>query len=171
MAYLLIYTSDQVLSYGLSLVGFDSIRQSRQKKATNIEDFKAHYGVHPFVIASIWEQLQKTPVANARIYPTPRWVTNGMVTLKNFLHTFHFLKRYQTESERKGVTGHCKTTLRVWCWFFVEKIRALEVIKVRRAVLLWSVAVFCRRHCCSSAYTSFFFVLLLFSTDCLADRP
>jgi len=130
MVLLRIFTSDQVLALGLQLVGFDEERQARVKKETNIEDFVAHYGVHPFVIATIWEELQTTNVKEARIYPTASWVTNGMVTMKNFLHTFHFLKRYQTESERKGVTGYCKTTLRRWTWFFVKKLRALEVVKI-----------------------------------------
>lgn len=69
MALLRIYTSDQVLSLGLQLVGFDEARQGRSKKETNIEDFKAHYGVHPFIIASVWEELQTTTVSGARIHP------------------------------------------------------------------------------------------------------
>jgi len=130
MVHLRIFTSDQVLVHGLQLVGFDETRQARVKKETNIEDFKAHYGVHPFVIATIWEELQTTTVQEARIYPTLSWVINGMVTMKNFLHMFHFLKRYQTESEQKGVTGYCQTTLQRWTWFFVKKLRALEAIKI-----------------------------------------
>lgn len=125
-----LYTSDRVLSFGLELMGIDIARQQRVKRETNLEDFKAFYGVHPLVITRIWEDLQITPVQEARIYPTPQWISNGMVTLKNFLHAFHFLKRYQTESERKGTTGYCKTTLRNWCWHFIERIRAQKAVKI-----------------------------------------
>jgi len=145
MANIYIYTGNQVLQSGLEMVGFPLERQQRQKRASNIDDFEAHYGVHPVVIAQIWEDLQRTPIAAARLCASPPWASNGMVTMKNLLHSFHFLKRYQTESERKGTTGYSKPTLRTWCWFFVKRIQALKAAKVSLLYAIVQVIFsFCR---------------------------
>lgn len=123
------------MSIGLGLMGFPPERQQRVKRSTNLADFQAFFGVHPLVVAKIWEDLQSTtvaltPTAPAQIQASPPWLKNGMVTIHNFLHAFHFLKRYPTETERKGTTGYCKVTLRLWCWYFVERIRALKTVKI-----------------------------------------
>ena len=56
---LLIYTADEVLSFGLTLFGFDEHRQRRQQRKSNVEDFKGHFGTQPVVIAQIWEDLRR----------------------------------------------------------------------------------------------------------------
>jgi len=145
MARVYIFTGNQVLQLGLEFVGFPLERQQRQKRSSNIDDFEAHYGVHPVIIAQIWEDLQRTLIAAARICASPPWVTNGMVSIKNMLHAFHFLKRYQTESERKGTTGYSKPTLRTWCWYFVEKIQALKAAKVSMFyAIMQAIFLFCK---------------------------
>lgn len=130
MAQLYIYTGDQVMRIGLEMMGFPLERQQRVQYKTRSKDFKAFFGVHPFIVARIWEDLQTTTIDEARINPSPAWAAFGMCTMKNFLHAFHFLKRYPTETERKGTTGHSAVTLRKWCWFFLEKIRALKETKI-----------------------------------------
>jgi len=132
MASLYIYSADQVMRIGLKLYGFDLERQNRVQYSTRLKNFKAFFGVHPLIIARLWEELQTTAVAEAQIVPTPPLARYGLCTIAMFLHTFHFLKRYPTEIEREGITGFCSVTLRKWCWFFVEKIRALKA-----ALIVW----------------------------------
>jgi hypothetical protein len=64
---ILIYTPDQVLRRGLSLAGMDVDRQEKQNRESCIGDFKAAYGIHPLVLAQIWEDLQTTTIPTARI--------------------------------------------------------------------------------------------------------
>ena len=127
---LLIYTADEVLSFGLTLVGFDEHRQRRQQRKSNVEDFKGHFGTQPVVVAQIWEDLQTTEIAAARINTA---APKEMVSLKTFLRSMHFLKRYPAETERKGSSGRRKKTVRKWCWYFLERVQALKKQKVRYA--------------------------------------
>ena len=123
MSLMYIYSGTQVLSIGLELMGITRGRQQRVQYSTNLHDFKAFFGVHPLVVARIWEDLQSTTINEARIYPTnPDYMPNGMCTIKNFLHTFNFLKTYRTETERKASTGFSTVTLRKWTWHFIEHI-------------------------------------------------
>jgi hypothetical protein len=46
----LIYTADEVLVCGLSLVGIGEYRQKRQRRTTNLADFIGHFGVAPIVL-------------------------------------------------------------------------------------------------------------------------
>jgi len=104
MVYIVCYSGDQVMAIGLDMMGFPPARQQRVKRSTQLDDFQAFFGVHPLVIARIWEDLQTTnvqltPTTTAQILASPPWLTYGMVTIRNFLHAFHFLKRYPTETE------------------------------------------------------------------------
>ena len=136
---LIIYTTDEVLCFGLELFGMDRRRQQRQQRETNIEDFKAQYGVSPVVYAQIWEDLQTTTLQLPQVNGAPPQsarinteMLKGNVNLETFLRSLHFMKCYPTEKQRKGPSGHCETTVRKWCWYFLERIQALKAVKVSR---------------------------------------
>jgi len=114
---------------GLRLVGMKRARIDRQKQAINVSDFKSHFGVHPVVLAQVWEDLQTEALIN---------VKKRSVHLKNFLRSVQFLKLYETESVRKTKSGNTKKTVRKWCWYFVERIQALKAKKVSSSVRLLS---------------------------------
>lgn len=122
-----IFSPSQVLRIGLKIVGMSADRQKKQQRKTNIEDFRAHYGTDPFILAQIWEDLQRVNVAEARIDTTK----TRSVHLKNFLRTHHFLMRYETEKCRKVRINNTEKTVRKWQWYFIEKMIALRVLKVR----------------------------------------
>jgi len=82
------YTTDQVLTIGLKLIGVSKRRMQRQKRETNFEDFRAHYGTDPDICAKIWDDLQTTNIPNAKIKATLYPGAN----LKNFLRACHFLR-------------------------------------------------------------------------------
>ena len=122
-----IWTPDQVLSIGLSLVGIDEVRQLCQSRKRNIDDFKSYFGFKPVIHAQLWEDLQTTVIVKARIdITTPK----GNVCIENLLWSQYFLKMYCTDKQRKGPTGHCEETSRKWCWHFLDKIQALKAEKV-----------------------------------------
>ena len=119
---ILVYSTDQVLWRGLELAGMERRKFERQKRQTNLEDFRGIYGTHPMVLAVLWEKLQTTKTPSARIDTTKK----RSVHLKNFLRAIYFLFRYPTEVERKVKFGNTKKTIRKWCWYFVDRIEALK---------------------------------------------
>jgi len=131
----IIYSADQVLQRGLLLAGGSRRRLAKQKKSSNIEDFKSFYGSHPVVLAQVWEDLQSTSatitnkngdVVSARI-ETKR---TRCVHLKNFLRAHQFLKQYQTEKQRKLPFRNTEKTIRKWTWYFIERMAALKSEKI-----------------------------------------
>jgi hypothetical protein len=119
-----IITSNEMLKVGLKIGGYKNGRINRAKKATNINRFKSLYGSTPRVVALIWEDLQTTQVDAAHVLPKDRKV-------KFFLMALHHLKRYPTEYEQEAKFDINIGWGRDWCWFFVEKIQALKVEKIK----------------------------------------
>lgn len=115
---------ETVLVRGLELVGYNECRQANVAKTTNIKLFVENYGSHPSVYAAIFNDLQTTDVAEARI-------TGKEVSLDYFLMAIHYLKCNGTEGQRAGPFRVCKETLRTWSWFYIQKIQALKKAKVR----------------------------------------
>jgi hypothetical protein len=64
-----IITPSEQLKIGLKRVGFKRRQSRRAQTKTNNGRFKSFFGSSPGVIAMmIWEDLQKTPVNEARVY-------------------------------------------------------------------------------------------------------
>jgi len=125
----LVYSPDQVMKRGLLLAASGEWTEERlfaQKHTVLVNDFKAIYGAHPIVLAELWIELQTTTVAEARIDTSK----TRSVHLKNYLRTLHFLKCYPTEKVRKYQTGNTRKTVRKWCWYFVERIAALKIVRI-----------------------------------------
>jgi len=134
----LVYTPDEVMNVGLKVAGMSTVRQKRLRRKTLIRDFKSFYGASPVVLAAIWVDLQITPSEPDRIK-----IRKKAVNLKNFLRSYEFLHQYKTEAQRKVTGGHTRKTTRRWCWYFVEWIRALKVLKVRASC--WSpLTAYCK---------------------------
>jgi hypothetical protein len=123
----IIYTPDDLLSIGLSMVGIDVARQERQKRETNVDDYTANFGVVPLVHAQIWEDLQPREINNALIETT----IPNCIRIELFLLAFYFLKSYSTEKQLKGLTKKTEKTGSKWLWFILGRIQALKDTKVR----------------------------------------
>jgi hypothetical protein len=118
----LIYTADQTLRIGLKMHGYNNLRIRKQPRKINIEDFKAHFGTEPMVLAQVWEDIQTTieePVVASK--------SSSGATFTRFLQSINFLMRYPTEKERKGPS---RNTIRNWTWFFLQKVGSLRSEKV-----------------------------------------
>jgi hypothetical protein len=124
---MLILTDDEVLAKGLAMVGYNEERQARVKRATNIDRFKDHYGSIPVVYAQLWEDLQMTNIAAARVAGSPKKLLKAF---KYFMSTLHFLTVYSTESQRGGSFASCERTCRDKSWEFIQKICALMPSKI-----------------------------------------
>jgi len=118
-----VFTPDEILNKGLRLVNYSPRRIRRAKRKRNIERFKGHFGSEPVVLAQIWEDLQRTDVAEARLPP-------GDAKLDRFLMAMHHLKRYPTELEREPIFDIDLMEGRDWVWYFLEKVQALKAEKI-----------------------------------------
>jgi DDE superfamily endonuclease len=121
---MLILTDDEVLSKALMLVGFNEERQARVQNKTNEARFLEHFGSMPQVYAQLWEDLQTTNVAEARID------VQHEKDFDYFMGAIHFLTVYPTEKQRSGIFKRCDRSCREWGWLFVRKIAALKELKV-----------------------------------------
>jgi hypothetical protein len=87
-----ILTAQQMLERDLQLLGVTPGEWGWHKQHTNEEDFVAHFGPNPEVVAILWERLQTATCAEARIDPKKHRV-------KDFLTALHWLKKYPTNTE------------------------------------------------------------------------
>lgn len=115
---------DFILEWGLEWANYNEQRRSRVKWETNISRFRSHYGLEPLSCACVWEDLQTTAIAEAR-------VERKYLDLKYFLMSLKWLYRYYTDEELSGVFEVCISTVAKWKWFSIGKIAALKGLKVR----------------------------------------
>lgn len=122
---MLLVAPDDMLAYGLELIGFDEQRQGRVGRKTNLERFGQHYGSTPLVVAALWEKLQTTKRPAARIR------VNRRKDLTHFFQALHWMKCYPREGERSGIFKFCEKTCRKWGWHYTTKISQLKDDLVR----------------------------------------
>ena len=124
-----IVTSEFVLSQGLTLYGISMEKRSKWRSKRLHKEFRKKYGATPYQVATIYEDLMTTDIADARINPRE-------FTLRHFLMTFDFIKNYHEEDKLMARWGiSCDKTLRKWLWEFMKKISSLKDSKVSTACL------------------------------------
>ena len=128
----MIRTSLEMMARGLELAGFDERRQESVRYDENLERFKSYYGSKPIVYAHIWEDLQTTDIAEARIE------AKNQKDLDHFFMALCFLTVYKTEKQH-GATARPRDSL--------KRIFSVEQF-------LWMLMI-CRRVKCISCVTSF----------------
>jgi hypothetical protein len=90
-----VLTTDEMMRRGLELWGFDLRRQDNTSGAQNLRRFKSSlFGSKPIVYAQMWEDLQTTPIPEARL--------DGNECVDSFLMTIYVLKEYPTEEALSG---------------------------------------------------------------------
>jgi len=118
-----VISTDQMLQTGLSLIGVTIERLERNCGETQLDWFVSHYGATPTVLAQTWEDLQISPVMEARVPPKK-------LKVEYFFVGMHFLKRYPTEMEREVKHNRSRKTLRNWGWYYMKKIQLLQSQKI-----------------------------------------
>lgn len=89
-----------------------------------IRRFRCFFGVTPLIAAEIWVRL------NVPSHSFP----------KHLLFALLFLKRYDAEHVNASVCDVDEQTFRKWCWFYVEQMASLKV--VRFVVVFYSKLIF-----------------------------
>lgn len=121
---MLILTANEILVSGLCVGGFDECQLTGVQRSENVERFKSIYGSDPQVYANIWEDLQMTTIADAR-------VDNANESdLKSYFMALSFFQLYEKERVREAKYKLCSTTIRNRTWDWVRRIQALKEEKV-----------------------------------------
>ena len=117
-----VISPDLMQRKGLLIANFDEERQDRAPKS-NAQRFLDRHGSTPIQLCVIWEDLQTTTLESARVPPEK-------LKIYYFFLAHHFLRHYQTESERHATNPVRAQTQRDWVWYFVEKIAMLRYQKI-----------------------------------------
>jgi hypothetical protein len=119
-------TAANLLDIGLLVVGFSQERLAKNKIERRQEWFNSFYGCSPLVVEHIWRDLQTTLILAARI-GTPG---DRKISIYDFFHALAFLKSYEPENKREGLTNLSAKTLRDRCWYYCRKLQALKELKI-----------------------------------------
>ena len=95
-------SAEEILSFGLSLVGYDNDRQKRVGNLTNRTRFRRMYGSVPEVVHALWIDLQKIKNEEYRLVVTQK---NGKDHFKALLLTMYFFRKYPTGIDESGRFG------------------------------------------------------------------
>ena len=119
-----IVTIVQMLKFGLELF-FTIARIDRVKNnATNVDRFTKKFGVKPVTACMIYEDMQTTTIEGARINNADE------KTLKLFLISLHFLRKYSKESDMESTFNYSPRYISRLTWDYVYKIQAFKAHKI-----------------------------------------
>ena len=116
-----ILTPDEMLIGGLTLLGWQENRLEKRQIETNNDQYRGMYGLNPEVVADVCEDLQCTSIKDARI---------EKMNVDKLHWALHFMYRYPTETERESTWNKCANTIRLACWYYIDKIRHLKHHKI-----------------------------------------
>jgi len=155
----IVYTADEVMEAGLVLIKKGGAASARVKRSTNVNRFERAYGSHPLVYSIIWVDLQKT---NATFTdPKTNTIVSARIdlnkigcTLRTFLVSIRFLRKYDTEFDRSDQAERSDRWCRDWGWYFLYRIAAMRADKIKwpldnewKTIFIISVdGVMCRWH-------------------------
>jgi hypothetical protein len=124
---LLILTGNEILRYGLRLLGWTNAqlnRNCKNQRENNMDRFKADFGASPNVVAQIFEDMQRTNLPAAKIHIA------SMDDAAHLLYALNFLKEYPTEGQRQNKWHLSDSTLRLNGWDMLLRLQALKSEKI-----------------------------------------
>lgn len=119
---LVVHTINEMLVLGLKHVGYSEQRIQKSSPESN-KYLRVHFGSDAKAVCQIWMDLQTTIISEAFVPKTKR-------NVKHYLMALHMLKLYPTEVQRESIFDISPSYGREWCWYFIEKIRALKASKI-----------------------------------------
>jgi len=129
-------TTDDVLQYGLRLVGQD---HNRVSAATNARRFSSHYGLPPLVWLHALDDIRRHLGEAHPGFSTP--------SLKKLLMTAYWMKQSATYEVVASRFGCSERSVRHWVWEYARGLASLKGFKVSRSVIALSLAVMSNTIC------------------------
>jgi DDE superfamily endonuclease len=122
-------TPAEVLELGLLTTGYTQERIAKNKPERLQDWFQASFGCSSAVVSAMWSDLQTTGIDDARIGDDADddYIP---ISIYDFLNTLEFLKCYQPEKKREGMTNLSAKTLRARSWYYCRKLQELKHEKV-----------------------------------------
>ena len=114
----------QMLQTGLELFYKPERINRVQNVTTNIRRFGLKFGIQPVTACTLYEDLQKTSVDASRI-DNP-----DDTSLKHFLISLYFLRKYPTEDEMESTLDFAPRYISGVVWKFVYRIQAMKAEKI-----------------------------------------
>ena len=143
-----IFSSDDLLRTGLSLLGWTEGRIERQKENTNVDQYKGMYGLHLFAVAQLIEELQTTKTGSAKVEE---------LDVEKLHWTLNFLYRYPRETEMESLWKKCAID-----WNFIVQDGFLKILPYIFPTLFRNINRICCLHTFSfSSFLSSSFALWL----------
>lgn len=105
-----IRTAAKVLELGLLTRGYTPERNARNKQERLEEWFQTSFGCSPVVASAMWNDLQTTTIAAARIGVFLQGEKKIPISIYDFLNALEFLKCYLPERNAKECAT-CQPTL------------------------------------------------------------
>jgi hypothetical protein len=118
-----IVTVGEMLDAGVKLC-YTEARAKRAKRETNTERFFESFGVMAKTACSIYEDLQTTSVASARVNNA------NSSELSYFLIGLYFLRNYPTREDLERAFDFSKGWIAAKCWEWVDRFAALKAEKI-----------------------------------------
>jgi hypothetical protein len=116
------------MAKGLDHCNVDAHQRAGRSHATNVKDFKKHYGAPPSEVAEMWEDLCTTDLEDVRLKESEM----GQKGLKCILMVHCFLWNYPKNAvslgKRFGVGEKLASGQHLWHW--VGKVAALRALKI-----------------------------------------
>lgn len=114
-------SSRDFLHLGLDAAGFNARRQQRCSDETNIENFRANFGVGPKTCRAVFKDFQRTDIEDAHIDNPSSFY---------FLVALYWMKAYPREKQMAGHFDRDEKTLRIQIRKYVGAIAALKGLKI-----------------------------------------
>ena len=116
----------EMLQQGLELLGYTE-RQIGGSNS-NRKRFKSAFGASPTTLCTIYEDLQKTAIVLDDGFILQ--IDGNETSLKWFLISFHFLKKYPTDRDKEYIFNVSERYSRDRIWDMLKRIRGMKADKI-----------------------------------------
>jgi len=124
----MLLSPSDVMKKGLGYIGIGREQQAKLSLKAKVDDFKAHYGSSPLVIADIWHDLCHTSVAEARLEEKEKSERGFKRYMLAHFHLWCYPKNINLMKTRFHICRRYLEGKELWHW--PKKIGALKYKKI-----------------------------------------
>ena len=123
-----ILSPSDVMQKGLGYIGIGREQQAKMSLKVKVEDFKAHYGSSPLVIANIWYDLCHTSIEEAHLDEKETYEKGFKQYMLAHFHLWSYPKNVNLMKTRFNICMRYLEGKELWYW--PKKIGALKNKKI-----------------------------------------
>ena len=119
--------AEEMQRRGVDLLGYTVQQIGNAKNITNFGRFKSAFGASPSTLCTIYEDLQTSSIVDDGFIVK---LVGDDTSLKWFLISFHFLRKYPTEKDRSLIFNVSERYSRDLIWTMLRRVQALKAKKI-----------------------------------------